>query len=158
MAAQLGGDHDGDDGELHDINITPFIDVILVLLIIFMVAAPLSTVDVPVELPVAVAAPQPRPEKPVFVTINKDLSLAVGDTPVARDVLVQHLDMATKLNRETRLYLRGDMTVPYGEMVRLMNLIRIGGYLKIGLVGIEDTPGAAQALPAAGAPSAESKP
>lgn len=139
MGAQLGGGGNDDDfAEAHEINITPFIDVMLVLLIIFMIAAPLSTVDVPVELPVAVANQLPRPEKPIFITIQKDLTLSIGEDKVAREELVQKIDMATRINRETRLYLRGDMTVPYGEMVRLMNLLRVGGYLKIGLVGIDD--------------------
>ena len=79
MAVTLKDPQDGDLTEISDINVTPFIDVILVLLIIFMVAAPLSTVDVPVELPVSNAQPQPRPDKPVFLTIKSDLSLVIGD-------------------------------------------------------------------------------
>jgi biopolymer transport protein ExbD len=87
MAVSLKDPHDGDIAEISDINVTPFIDVILVLLIIFMVAAPLSTVDVPVELPVSNAQPQPRPDKPVFLTIKIDLSLAIGDDPAPRETL-----------------------------------------------------------------------
>jgi biopolymer transport protein ExbD len=83
MAVSLKDPYDGDIAELSDINVTPFIDVILVLLIIFMVTAPLSTVDVPVELPVSNAQPQPRPDKPVFLTIKRDLSLTIGDDPNA---------------------------------------------------------------------------
>ena len=73
--------------ELHEINVTPFIDVMLVLLIIFMVAAPLSTVDVAVDLPVSTAKPQPRPDKPLFLTIKADLSLALGNDPIPRGQL-----------------------------------------------------------------------
>jgi len=82
MAARLD-DGDDDSAELHEINVTPFIDVMLVLLIIFMVAAPLSTVDVAVNLPVSTAKPQPRPEQPLFLTIKADLSLVLGNAPVA---------------------------------------------------------------------------
>ena len=86
MAARLdSGDDDG--SELHEINVTPFIDVMLVLLIIFMVAAPLSTVDVAVDLPVSTAKPQPRPDKPLFLTIKADLSLAIGNDPIPRGSL-----------------------------------------------------------------------
>ena len=78
MAIRLG--HDGDDfAETHEINVTPFIDVILVLLIIFMIAAPLATVDVPVDLPATTAQKQERPDKPVFLTIKADRTLAIGD-------------------------------------------------------------------------------
>lgn len=87
MAVTLKDPQDGDIAEISDINVTPFIDVILVLLIIFMVAAPLSTVDVPVELPVSNAQPQPRPGKPVFLTIKSDLSLEIGDDAAHREML-----------------------------------------------------------------------
>jgi biopolymer transport protein ExbD len=83
MATRLNSDDD-DSAELHEINVTPFIDVMLVLLIIFMVAAPLSTVDIGVDLPVSNAKPQPRPDKPLFLTIKADLTLALGNDLVAR--------------------------------------------------------------------------
>ncbi len=144
MAGRIGRDDD-ELVETHEINVTPFIDVVLVLLIIFMVAAPLSTVDVPVELPVAVAQPAPRPDKPVYVTMKADLTLAVGESPVAREGLAQALDIATKIRRDTRLYLRADKSVPYGELMRTLNELRAGGYLKVGLVGLEGTDAAATA-------------
>jgi biopolymer transport protein ExbD len=152
MAGRLARDDD-ELTETHEINVTPFIDVVLVLLIIFMVAAPLSTVDVPVELPVAVAEPQPRPEKPMFVTMKADGALAVGERTVARETLVRELDMATKLKRDTRLYLRADKNVPYGELMRTLNELRVGGYLKIGLVGLEGAAAAGPAAPSAAGPS-----
>jgi TonB system transport protein ExbD (group 1) len=126
-----------DASELHEINVTPFIDVMLVLLIIFMVAAPLSTVDVGVDLPVSTAKPQPRPEKPLFLTIKADLTLALGDDFVARERLTQALDTATQSDREKRVFLRADKAVPYGELMRVMNLLRAAGYLKVALVGLE---------------------
>ena len=94
MGASLGeiDDDDDDFGESHDINVTPFIDVMLVLLIIFMVAAPLSTVDLPVDLPTSTAMPQKKPDKPTYVTIKADLAVAIGETPVKRVDLVRSLD------------------------------------------------------------------
>ena len=73
--------------EVHEINVTPFIDVMLVLLIIFMVAAPLATVDIAVNLPASTAEPQPRPERPLYLTVKSDLTLALGDDPVSRELL-----------------------------------------------------------------------
>jgi len=130
-------ENDDDLAVSHEINITPFIDVVLVLLIIFMVAAPLSTVDVPVELPVAVAAPQPRPEKPVFLTIQADRTLSIGERTISLGTLISELDIATQSKRDTRLYVRADKDVPYGALMDVMNQLRTGGYLKVGLVGLE---------------------
>ena len=137
MAGTLQDDDDDLD-EHHEINVTPFIDVILVLLIIFMVAAPLSTVDMPVDLPVATAKALPRPEKPVFITIKADLSLAVGETSVSEIELAPTLDRAAPNKVNERLFLRADKTVPYGQVMHVMNLLRDGGYLKVALVGLED--------------------
>jgi biopolymer transport protein ExbD len=133
-----GGLDPGDgDTELHEINVTPFIDVMLVLLIIFMVAAPLSTVDMAVDLPVSTAMPQPRPDKPVFLTIKADLSLAVGNDPVPAGQLGRSIDAATEMDRQKRVFLQADKSVPYGELMRVMNLLRDAGYLKVALVGLE---------------------
>src|ERR1043166_4402867 len=135
MRVQSGED---DLDEVHEINVTPFIDVMLVLLIIFMVAAPLSTVDVAVDLPVSNARPQPRPDKPLFPTIKADLSLALGNDPIPAGQLGGAIDAATERDRQKRIFLRADKTVPYGELMRVMNLLRSAGYLKVALVGLED--------------------
>jgi biopolymer transport protein ExbD len=136
MAIRL--DHGTDElVEVHDINVTPFIDVVLVLLIIFMVAAPLATVDVPVDLPASTAPPQQRPPKPVYLTLKADGSLAVGDNPVSRDALADVLATATAGNKDERIFVRGDRAVPYGEVMELMNDLRRTGYLKVALVGME---------------------
>ncbi len=136
-------DADGDDDEFeetHEINVTPFIDVILVLLIIFMVAAPLSTVDLPVDLPTSTAIPQKQPDKPTYVTIKADLALAVGETPVKRVDLVHTLDMMPDLGKDGRVFLRADRSVPYGELMDVFELLRAGGYLKVALVALEGVP------------------
>jgi biopolymer transport protein ExbD len=135
----VGGRARGGDDlvETHEINVTPFIDVMLVLLIIFMVAAPLATVDLGVDLPASAVEPSPRPDKPVFVTVKPDLSVAVGEDIVARDALAATLDSATNGRKDERLYLRADKAVSYGDLMEVMNLLRNAGYLKIALVGLD---------------------
>ena len=147
MGVRLGGMRAGMTGrsrvadndlvEAHEINVTPFIDVMLVLLIIFMVAAPLATVDLGVDLPASAAEPQPRPDKPVFVTVKPDLSVAVGEDIILRDALAATLDIATKGQKDERIYLRADKAVSYGDLMEVMNLLRNAGYLKVALVGLD---------------------
>ena len=132
--------HGGDDLEtVHEINVTPFIDVILVLLIIFMVAAPLATVDIAVNLPAATAKPQQRPDKPVYLTVKPDLTLTIGNDSVAREALSSTLDGAFEGKKDQPLFLRADKSVQYGDLMDVMNLLRSAGYLKIALVGLEKT-------------------
>jgi biopolymer transport protein ExbD len=135
-------DHGEDTlNEVHEINVTPFIDVMLVLLIIFMVAAPLATVDIQVNLPASTAEPQQRPDKPLYLTVKSDLTLALGNDPVNREQLRSTLDAAAKGDKEARIFLRADKAVPYGELMEVMNLLRTAGYLKVALVGLEKVPG-----------------
>ena len=131
----------GDDlEETHEINVTPFIDVMLVLLIIFMVAAPLATVDVNVDLPASTAAAAPRPDKPAFLTLKSDLSLSLGNEILPRQGFGRALDRITGADKETRIFLRADRAVEYGELMEVMNLLRAAGYLKVALVALESTP------------------
>jgi biopolymer transport protein ExbD len=135
MSARLD---DGDElNETHDINVTPFIDVILVLLIIFMIAAPLSTVDVAVDLPTSNAEPRPPPAKPITLTLKSDRSLRLENEALPREALATALDRASSSDKEQRILLRADKNVAYGDLMDLMNDLRTSGYLKIGLVGIE---------------------
>jgi biopolymer transport protein ExbD len=150
MAVSLSdGDLDDDLDETHDINVTPFIDVILVLLIIFMVAAPLSTVDLPIDLPSSSATPQKKPDKPTYVSIKPDLSLAIGETPVKRAELLRELSrVMPDEGKERTVFLRGDRAAPYGEVMDVLELLRSGGY-KFKLVALERGPGASGEAPAA---------
>lgn len=131
-------DH-GDEtlNEIHEINVTPFIDVILVLLIIFMIAAPLATVDISVDLPAANAERTPRPDKPLFLTLKSDLSVLLDENSIKRSTLASALDQATSGDNQQRVFLRADKTVPYGELMGLMNELRSAGYLHVALVGLE---------------------
>ncbi|WP_409161328.1 TonB system transport protein ExbD [Pectobacterium sp. B2J-2] len=126
-----------DDGEMHDINVTPFIDVMLVLLIIFMVAAPLATVDIRVDLPASSAAPQPRPEKPLYLTVKADKQMFLGEEVVSEQSLAQVLDAKTSTNKETTIFFQADKSVDYETIMSVMDSLRKAGYLKVGLVGAE---------------------
>lgn len=161
MAGGIRENSGGDDlTENHEINVTPFIDVMLVLLIIFMVAAPLATVDVNVDLPASTATPAQRPDQPVYVSVKEDLSLNLGNDVIARDQLASSLDRMTEGNKDTRIFLRADKAVDYGQFMEVMNLLRDGGYLKIALVGLETLPAPVAASPAQapGASAASAQP
>jgi biopolymer transport protein ExbD len=149
MAGSLKARDDSDELEVnHEINVTPFIDVMLVLLIIFMVAAPLSTVDVAVDLPASNALPAPRPTEPIFLTVKADLSLAFGNDPIAREGLKGALDGKTQGKTDERIFVRADKTVDFGDLMEVMNDLRTAGYLKIALVGLESTAPGPAPLPA----------
>ncbi|MDN3275457.1 TonB system transport protein ExbD [Frankia sp. RB7] len=144
MAVSLTDNDDDDEfSETHDINVTPFIDVILVLLIIFMVAAPLSTVDLPIDLPTSSATPQKKPDKPTYVSIKPDLTLAIGENAVKRTDLVSSLDGISDMSKDKYVFLRADKAVPYGELMGVMEILRSGGYSRIKLVALEAPPAAA---------------
>ncbi|AMO81032.1 TonB system transport protein ExbD [Obesumbacterium proteus] len=123
--------------EIHDINVTPFIDVMLVLLIIFMVAAPLATVDIRVNLPASSAQPQPRPDKPVYLTIKADKQLYLGDALTTSDQLSEQLNEQTKADKDTTIFLQADKAVDYATLMTVMDTLRTAGYLKVGLVSME---------------------
>ena len=133
-------DNDADFAETHEINVTPFIDVILVLLIIFMVAAPLSTVDLSIDLPSSSAAPQKKPDKPTYVSIKADLAVAIGEDMVKRVDLVRSLDAMADSSKDHFIFLRADRAVPYGELMDVLEILRAGGYAKIKLVALEGVP------------------
>ncbi|MBB1202722.1 TonB system transport protein ExbD [Enterobacteriaceae bacterium 89] len=136
MAMRLNENLD-DNGEMHEINVTPFIDVMLVLLIIFMVAAPLATVDVKVNLPASSSQPQPRPDKPVYLTVKADNTMFLGNDPVTDDSMVNAINAQTEGNKDTTIFFRADKTVNYETMMKVMDTLHQAGYLKIGLVGEE---------------------
>jgi biopolymer transport protein ExbD len=145
MAASIaegGFDDDEEFAEAHEINVTPFIDVMLVLLIIFMVAAPLSTVDLPIDLPTSSATPQKKPDKPTYVSIKPDLTLAIGENAVKRADLIGLLDAVPDMGKDKYVFLRADRSVPYGELMGVMELLRAGGYNRVKLVALEGVPGA----------------
>jgi biopolymer transport protein ExbD len=146
-------DDDADFAETHEINVTPFIDVILVLLIIFMVAAPLSTVDLPIELPTSSAAvTQKKPDKPTYVSIKPDLAVAIGEAQVKRAELVRMLDATGDAGKDRFIFLRADRAVPYGELMDVLEILRAGGYTKIKLVALEGGGQTASPSPAANNP------
>ncbi|TKT80973.1 TonB system transport protein ExbD [Aquamicrobium sp. LC103] len=154
MAGSLNSSTESDElSENHEINVTPFIDVMLVLLIIFMVAAPLATVDINVDLPASTATPAPRPDEPLYLTVKEDLSLAIGNDNVAKDRLQAALDSVTEGDREARVFLRADKSVAYGDLMEVMNLLRGAGYLKVALVGLETVPASDQSSAAPAAPA-----
>src|ERR1700751_2448230 len=133
-------DDDADFAETHDINVTPFIDVILVLLIICVVPAPPGRGSLPIDFPTSTATPQKKPDKPTYVSIKPDLSLAIGETQLKRSELVRRLDADSDGGKDRFIFLRADRTVPYGELMDVLEILRTGGYTRIKLVALEGVP------------------
>lgn len=123
--------------EIYEINVTPFVDVMLVLLIIFMVAAPLATVDVKVDLPASSISATPHPEKPIFVSIQADHGLFLNDEPVTEAELGQGIDHLTGGNKNRSIFIRADKTISYGLLMQTMNILHMDGYAQVGLVALD---------------------
>ena len=143
MAAKLAGPGGGRfEVEMnHEINVTPFVDVMLVLLIIFMVAAPLASVNVKINLPPANAKPQTKPPQIIYVSIKENGDLFVGDDPVDITQLPDALKLAAGPNHVgLRIFIRGDENVEYGKFLDVMNTMQDNGFYSVALVG-EDRSG-----------------
>lgn len=140
MAAQLAGKGGHGRGRrrgyraMSEINMTPFIDVMLVLLIVFMVAAPMLTVGVPVDLPKTNAAPLEAQKDPLFVTVQSDGSVFVQEQRTDTANLVPLLVAITQSNAEARIFVRGDARIAYGKMLEVMGTMSAAGFKKVGLV------------------------
>jgi len=121
--------------QVSEINITPFVDVMLVLLIIFMVAAPLLTVGVPVELPRTAAQALPgEQEEPLSITLTLEGEVQLMNTPIAREELLERLRAVAAEREGDRVFLRADGNVPYAEVMEIMGALNAGGFSNIGLV------------------------
>ena len=140
MGAKVGGDENKSSknySENAEINVVPFVDVMLVLLIIFMVAAPLATVNVQVDLPPSNAEPTPNPKDPVFVSIQKTGQIVLGDNETTIEALGPAMMERTLGDRENRIMVRADRDVIYGNVMRVMNVLQDNGFYKVALVAEE---------------------
>jgi biopolymer transport protein ExbD/biopolymer transport protein TolR len=141
MAAKLSGSGGGrfNIEANHDINVTPFVDVMLVLLIIFMVAAPLTVPSVKVDLPPAVAKLSPNPPKPIYITIEKNGGLHIGDFPTDLDTLAS--DLRTQIGKRDptreRIFIRADKDTIYGDFMHVMNELQDNGFYSVALIGTD---------------------
>ena len=119
---------------MSEINVTPLVDVMLVLLVVFMVAAPLLTVGVPVDLPQTQAPPITEPKEPLIITINGEGHIFIQETEVPTDSLVPRLQAITGSNPDALLYVRGDRAINYGRVVEVMSLVSTAGFRKVSLI------------------------
>lgn len=138
MAIQLGNGPLGVKRHAYpqnaEMNITPFVDVVLVLLIIFMVAAPLATVDVPLDLPKSAVAPTPAPAEPVYVSVRQNGELFIQNTPTDLARLPAMLQAQTQGNKDNRIFIRGDEKIEYRQLMQVINVLQEQGYTKVGLL------------------------
>jgi biopolymer transport protein TolR len=123
---------------MSEINVTPFVDVMLVLLIIFMVAAPLLTVGVPIDLPETQAKPMNADTQPITVSVNDKGQVYLQETEIAVDEVVPRLEAIAKTGYEERIYVRGDKTADYGTVMQVMARISAAGYKNLGLVTLQE--------------------
>jgi len=119
---------------MSEINVTPFVDVMLVLLIIFMITAPLLTSGVSVDLPTTDSEVLPGQDEPLTITINKNKEIFIGDNIVKVEALKIKLNAIANLNKDSRIFIRADELLPYGEVMTLMSLIKNAGYNKVALL------------------------
>ena len=119
---------------MSEINVTPFVDVMLVLLVIFMVTAPLLTVAVPVDLPKAKAAALGKPDKPLIVSVKADGKVFLQETEMDTQTLIARLRAIAKVRTNPRIFVRGDKAVPYGRVMQVMSSISSAGFPKVALV------------------------
>lgn len=119
---------------MSEINVTPFVDVMLVLLIVFMVTAPLLTVGIPVDLPKVKASALTDQKDPLEITVKIGGEIYLGESEVDVENLIPRLNAITELNKEARIYLRGDRVVAYGRIMEIMSLVNSAGYIKVALV------------------------
>ena len=119
---------------MSEINVTPFVDVMLVLLIVFMVTAPLLTVGIPVDLPKVQANALTDQKDPIEITINLEGEIFIGETLVQIENLIPRINAITEQNTEARIYIRGDRVVSYGRVMEIMSIINSAGYIKVALI------------------------
>ena len=124
---------------MSEINVTPFVDVMLVLLIVFMVTAPLLTVGIPVDLPKIKAKALTDLKDPIEITVKLDGTVYLGESIVEVDNIISRLNAITDKNTEARIYVRGDRVVAYGRVMEIMSIINSAGYIKVALVAQNPT-------------------
>ena len=119
---------------MSEINVTPFVDVMLVLLIVFMVTAPLLTVGIKVDLPKVKATALTDIKDPIEITVKLDGEVYIGESKVEVENLIPRLNAITEQNKEARIYIRGDRVVAYGRIMEIMSIINVAGYIKVALI------------------------
>ncbi len=129
-----GGRRRGSYKLLSEINVTPFVDVMLVLLIVFMITAPLLTVGVPVDLPKTKAKSIAESVEPLVITVNAEGVIFIQDTEVELDNLVPRLAAITDNKADTRIYVRGDKSISYGRVLEVMGTVNVAGFTRVALV------------------------
>ena len=134
ISKQSSSKHSKRFTQMSEINVTPFVDVMLVLLIVFMVTAPLLTVGIPVDLPKVSAKALTDKKDPLEITVKLDGSVYLGESLVEVENLIPRLNAITDQNTQARIYVRGDRIVAYGRVMEIMSLINTAGYIKVALV------------------------